>query len=58
MSSTLSEQVPIGISPPTRPSIWRLGWATFVGYLVRYTVFGTRQEQRIPLRHPPAVRCP
>jgi hypothetical protein len=25
---------------------------------IRYTIYGTRQEQRIPLEEPPAVRCP
>ena len=25
---------------------------------VRYTVLGTREEQRIPLQQPPSVRCP
>jgi hypothetical protein len=34
MSATLTEQAGTGISPPVRPSIWRVGWATFVGYLL------------------------
>jgi hypothetical protein len=33
MSSTLTESPGTGIAPPARPSIWRVGWATFVGYL-------------------------
>jgi hypothetical protein len=33
MSSTLTEQAGTGISPPVRPSVWRVGWATLVGYL-------------------------
>jgi hypothetical protein len=39
MSSALTEQTPVGISPPTRPSVWRVGWATFVGYF-QAIVFG------------------
>jgi hypothetical protein len=34
MSSTLTEQAPTEISPPVRPSVWRVGWATFVGYVI------------------------
>lgn len=34
MSSALTEHVPTGISPPTRPSVWQVGWATFLGYLL------------------------
>ncbi|HEX3277862.1 MAG TPA: hypothetical protein VHR40_05040 [Thermoleophilaceae bacterium] len=34
MSATLTEQPGTGISPPARPSIWRVGWATFVGYFL------------------------
>jgi hypothetical protein len=34
MSSTLTEQAGTGISPPVRPSVWRVGWATFVGYFL------------------------
>ena len=56
MGTTLSESPATGISPPPRPSVWRVGWAAFLGYLV--TVLGTRQEQRIPLEEPPGVRCP
>jgi hypothetical protein len=33
MSPALTDQVGTGISPPVRPSVWRVGWATFVGYL-------------------------
>jgi hypothetical protein len=33
MSPTLAEQRGTGISPRLRPSVWRVGWATFVGYL-------------------------
>jgi hypothetical protein len=31
--ATLTEQPGTGISPPQRPSVWRVGWATFLGYL-------------------------
>jgi hypothetical protein len=35
MSSALAESTPpTGISPPARPSVWGVGWATFVGYLI------------------------
>jgi hypothetical protein len=34
VSATLTEQRGTGISPPERPSVWRVGWATFVGYFV------------------------
>ena len=34
MSETLTEQPGTGISPPVRPSVWRVGWATFVGYFL------------------------
>jgi hypothetical protein len=34
------------------------GLATLDAVWVRYTLLGTRQEQRIPLQRPPAVRCP
>jgi hypothetical protein len=34
MSPTLTEQPGTGISPPERPSVWRVGWATFIGYLI------------------------
>jgi hypothetical protein len=34
MSPTLTEQPGTGVSPPERPSIWRVGWATFIGYLI------------------------
>lgn len=33
MSPAVVEQAPAGIAPPVRPSVWRVGWATFVGYL-------------------------
>jgi len=34
MSATLTDQPGTGISPPARPSVWRVGWATFVGYFI------------------------
>jgi hypothetical protein len=34
------------------------GLATLDAVWVRYTVLGTRQEQRIPLERRPSVRCP
>jgi hypothetical protein len=34
------------------------GLATLDAVWVRFTVLGTRQEQRIPLEQPPRVRCP
>ena len=35
MSPALAESTPsTGISPPSRPSVWGVGWATFVGYLI------------------------
>jgi hypothetical protein len=34
MSSALAESTPTGISPPPRPSLWGVGWATFLGYLL------------------------
>jgi hypothetical protein len=33
MSATLAERPGTGISPPQKPSVWRVGWATFLGYL-------------------------
>jgi hypothetical protein len=38
MSSTLTEPVGTGISPPQRPTVWRVGWATFVGYFLTVLV--------------------
>ena len=38
MSPTLTEQPGTGISPPERPSVWRVGWATFVGYLITIVI--------------------
>jgi hypothetical protein len=38
MGATLTEQAGTGISPPLRPSIWRVGWATFLGYLLAVLV--------------------
>lgn len=38
MSSTLTEQAPTGISPPARPSVWRVGWATFIGYVITVVI--------------------
>jgi hypothetical protein len=38
MSPTLTEERGTGISPPLRPSVWRVGWATFVGYLFTLVV--------------------
>jgi hypothetical protein len=33
MTSTLTEQPGTLTAPPVRPSVWRVGWATFIGYL-------------------------
>jgi len=38
MSSTLTEQPGTGISPPARPSVWRVGWATFIGYVITVVI--------------------
>ena len=38
MSSALTEQPGTGISPPPRPSVWRVGWATFVGYVITLVI--------------------
>jgi hypothetical protein len=34
MSATVIDQPGTGVSPPERPSVWRVGWATFIGYLI------------------------
>jgi hypothetical protein len=36
MSPTLTEHAGTGISPPVKPSVWRLGWAAFLGYLFTF----------------------
>jgi hypothetical protein len=33
VGAPLVEQPGTGISPPRKPSVWRVGWATFLGYL-------------------------
>ncbi|MEA2419806.1 MAG: hypothetical protein QOE60_2012 [Thermoleophilaceae bacterium] len=38
MGATLTEQPGTGISPPLRPSVWAVGWATFVGYFLTVLV--------------------
>jgi hypothetical protein len=38
MSPTLTEQPGTGISPPERPSVWRVGWATFIGYVITVVI--------------------
>jgi hypothetical protein len=38
MSPTLTEQPGTGISPPERPSVWRVGWATFIGYVITIVI--------------------
>jgi hypothetical protein len=38
MSQTLTEQPGAGISPPERPSVWRVGWATFIGYVITVVI--------------------
>jgi hypothetical protein len=43
----------VGMSSALPPGIARLD-----AVWVRYTVLGTRQEQRIPLQQSPGVRCP
>jgi hypothetical protein len=34
MPTAVSEGPATGIAPPPRPSVWRVGWATFLGYLL------------------------
>jgi hypothetical protein len=36
MSPTLTEHAGTGISPPVKPSVWRVGWAAFLGYLFTF----------------------
>jgi hypothetical protein len=38
MTPVLTEQAGTGISPPLRPSVWRVGWATFVGYVITIVI--------------------
>jgi hypothetical protein len=38
MSPAVIESPAIGITPPVRPSVWRVGWATFVGYFLTVLV--------------------
>lgn len=38
MPTALTEQPGVGISPPARPSVWRVGWAAFVGYVFTVVV--------------------
>jgi hypothetical protein len=38
MSSTLVEPPGTGIAPPLRPSVWQVGWATFLGYFLTLLV--------------------
>jgi hypothetical protein len=34
VSSALSEPTGTGIAPPVKPSVWKVGWATLVGYFL------------------------